>query len=346
MERFWVLLCKVVWGVYLGVELCVLSVVFGWLLVVDTILHYVYTVMVDHWAVLRYELRGKHVFISGCSSGFGLDSTIQLAKKGVFVHANVRSKQGEIDLVEATRAARVEDKVFVYVFDVSDENGVAECKEQIEKRLNGAALWAVVNNAGIPGLETFAEGISMSMYRKTIEVNLVASFNICKQFLPLIRRNLKESGRIINISSVSGRVADRKYACYAASKYGLEGFTDSLRRELISFGVEVVILEPSFFKTKILAQIENDFKSNFAKLTVDQQNAYQPLERRRNLGMEVLRSFLAEDSSQGARDIVRSIEARWPERRAYMGLQSFLLLRYPLDLPSRILDWILYLSYK
>jgi NAD(P)-dependent dehydrogenase (short-subunit alcohol dehydrogenase family) len=345
-EQTLVLVCKVLWGLYVVLETTVLSAVFGWMEVVDSLGSYLYSFLIDQFPVLRYDVKGKHVLVTGCSSGFGLDLVIDLAKRGCFVYANVRSKQGAEELQKSVDAAGLKSNVTVFVFDVVDERGVIECKEKIDKILDGKSLWAVVNNAGV-FTEQFAEAMSMEEFRRIIEVNLVATVSVCRVFLPLLRRNLKQPGRIINISSTAGRIADIRFAAYAASKFGLEGFSDSLRRELITFGVDVIILEPGFFKTKMVvnANAVTD-KELLEKIPAGLRNDYRVLSARKNTLVDPFRYKYVEDPSSAVKDISRSVYARWPRTRAWVGLQAWFMMRFGAAFPSRFMDWYMYLGFR
>eukprot|EP00475_Leptophrys_vorax_P014215 TRINITY_DN2061_c0_g1_i2.p1 TRINITY_DN2061_c0_g1~~TRINITY_DN2061_c0_g1_i2.p1 ORF type:complete len:347 (-),score=87.94 TRINITY_DN2061_c0_g1_i2:1-1041(-) len=339
-----VLFLQVCWGGFLCLQTAVLSI-FWPLVIFDSIRHLLYSALVDLVEALRVDLAGKYALVTGCSSGFGLDISIQLARRGCLVFANVRSKQGATALQKELEAAGVDKSVTIFVFDVVDDVGVQECKEKIEKILDGKPLWAVINNAGV-SVETWAEGIPMSEYRRVMEVNVAAVFSVSKTFLPLLRRDLKQPGRIINISSVAGRIADRKFSCYSASKFALEGLSDSLRREMMYFGVEVVNLNPSYFKTKMVQQLNDDGEATFKKLPLEIQSVYEVQEKKRNRGLDFFRHHLIEDSSYAVKDIVRCVYAKWPVARAYVGLQAWFLLRFGADLPGPLADWWAYLGYR
>lgn len=110
-----------------------------------------------------------------------------------------------------------------------------------------AGLWAVVNNAGIsfPGM---IEWQTVEEMKRVVDVNVWGMVSVTRAFLPLLRRT---KGRVVNIASCLGRVAIRGAAAYCISKFSVQAFSDTLRREMRHFGVTVHIIEPGFFKTNI-----------------------------------------------------------------------------------------------
>eukprot|EP00475_Leptophrys_vorax_P003524 TRINITY_DN12098_c0_g1_i4.p1 TRINITY_DN12098_c0_g1~~TRINITY_DN12098_c0_g1_i4.p1 ORF type:complete len:244 (-),score=59.96 TRINITY_DN12098_c0_g1_i4:43-774(-) len=227
------------YSVFLFVEAVVLASVGLPFLIANSILQVLYSLAVHYFpSVLQVDTKGKHVFITGCDTGFGFAVAKRLHDQGLIVHANCYSKDGAKNLLAATS-----DKLRVYVFDVTDDAAVIHCKEQIDKELAGLPLWAVINNAGIVN-HCFVEGSSMDEVRRVIDVNTIATFCVCKEFLPLLRRDLKTPGRIINVTSLAGRGPAPGLSIYCASKFAVEGFSDSLRRELLYFGIPVTLIEP------------------------------------------------------------------------------------------------------
>src|SRR5258708_19481752 len=136
--------------------------------------------------------------------------------------------------------------------DVTDTASIARAREQVERALAGAPLAGLVNNAGIPAagpLELFP----LDELRRVLEVNLVGAVAVTQAFLPLLKAS---RGRIVNMSSVAGRGALPFLGPYAASKFGLEAVSDSLRRELLPFGVRLVVTQPATSKPPICTKVE------------------------------------------------------------------------------------------
>jgi NAD(P)-dependent dehydrogenase (short-subunit alcohol dehydrogenase family) len=139
------------------------------------------------------------------------------------------------------------------IFDVTDSEAIAEAVTAVGDNLGDAGLYALINNAGVvlPGPLLH---MPLADFRAQVDVNLTGLLDVTQQFLPLLgaRRDAPHApGRIINISSVSGRIAYPFMGGYAASKHGLEGLSDVLRRELMLYGIDVILVEPGTTRTPI-----------------------------------------------------------------------------------------------
>ena len=181
----------------------------------------------------------RSVVVTGASTGIGLDAARELAAQGFQVFGTVRRQEDGAALEQAGVAP--------LLLDVTDETSVRAARDRVLELLAGAPLSALVNNAGIanPGP---VELLDLDAFRQVYEVNVIGVVAVTKAFLPL----LKESrGRIVNISSVSGRVATPFTAPYAASKFALEAISDCLRLELHPFGVLVIVIQPGNVRTPI-----------------------------------------------------------------------------------------------
>ena len=190
----------------------------------------------------------QSVVITGVSSGIGWGTTKVLIEKGFRVFGSVRKKR------DAARLTREFGEHFVpLIFDVTDEPAVKVAAKNVRKQLNGETLFGLVNNAGIAVPAPLIHQ-STDDFRNQIEVNLVSVLVVTKAFVPLLGsdRSLHgKPGRIINISSVGGRIGAPFLGAYAASKHGLEGFSESLRRELMLYGIDVIIVGPGSIATPI-----------------------------------------------------------------------------------------------
>lgn len=190
----------------------------------------------------------KSVVITGVSTGIGWGSTKVLIQNGYRVFGSVRKTQ------DAERLSREFGANFVpLIFDVTEEAAVQAGAQQVREQLNGEKLFGLVNNAGIavpaPLLHQATED-----FRHQIEVNLISVVIVTKAIAPLLGsdRSLRgKPGRIINISSVGGKRGSPFLAAYVASKHGLEGLSESLRRELMLYGIDVIIVGPGAIATPI-----------------------------------------------------------------------------------------------
>lgn len=203
----------------------------------------------------------RSVVITGTSTGIGWSAAKVLLDRGFRVFGSVR---------KAEDAARLQADLganFVpLTFDVTDEAAVLAAAATVRGMLNGERLAGLVNNAGIavagPSLE-----VSLDDYRRQMEINVIGPISVTRAFAPLLGTDdsLKGSpGRIVMISSVSGVNGSPFVGPYSTSKHALEGFSESLRRELIMFGVDVIVIGPAAVKTPIWTKAQETDVSAFA----------------------------------------------------------------------------------
>jgi NAD(P)-dependent dehydrogenase (short-subunit alcohol dehydrogenase family) len=191
-------------------------------------------------------MNGKVALITGSSSGFGLLTTVELAKRGYKVVATMRdtSRRGRLD--EAIGAAGLKDSVDVRRMDITDQGTLFATIEQIIKY--HTRIDVLVNNAGF-AMAGFAEDMRYAEIRQQFETNFFGHVAVTKSVLPVMRA--QKSGHIIMVSSISGLVAQPVVSSYFASKFALEGWSEALRIETHSLGVRVVLVEPGAFATDI-----------------------------------------------------------------------------------------------
>ncbi len=178
----------------------------------------------------------KYVLVTGASTGIGLETTRFLASKGFSVYAGARKKE-DIDNLNSL------ENVVAVKLDVTSSSDIESAFNQISQ----TGLFGLVNNAGVavsgPLLDLTYDDLKFQF-----DVNLFGLHEVTRTFYPL----LKESkGRIVNVSSVAGHIAPPFLGAYSASKFALEAYSDSLRRELDPIGIKVVIIEPGDVKTPI-----------------------------------------------------------------------------------------------
>src|SRR5512138_3488735 len=190
----------------------------------------------------------QSVVVTGVSTGIGWAAAQALILRGFRVFGSVRKVQ------DADRLSREFGENFIpLLFDVTDEPAVQAAARQVSERLNGETLFGLVNNAGIaiPGPLMH---LATDEFRRQLEVNLVSVLIVTKAFLPLLgadRSRRGKPGRIVNISSTSGRNGFPFVGAYVTTKHGLEGFSETLRRELMLYGIDVIIVAPGAIATPI-----------------------------------------------------------------------------------------------
>lgn len=188
----------------------------------------------------------KIALVTGASSGFGLLTSIELAKAGFRVVATMRDLRRRARLEQAVAATGVGSKIDVRALDVTKFDliqGFADTVVQDYGRLD-----VLVNNAGFV-VAGFAEDITLDELRLQFETNFFGAVAMTNAALPTMRR--QRSGHIIQVSSINGLQGAVATSSYAASKFALEGWSESLRLEMNSLGVHVVIVEPGAFATDI-----------------------------------------------------------------------------------------------
>jgi NAD(P)-dependent dehydrogenase (short-subunit alcohol dehydrogenase family) len=204
----------------------------------------------------------KQVVITGVSTGIGHASVKVLIDRGYKVFGSVRNSE------DAGRLQAEFGDLFVpLLFDVTDEPAVQAEAERVNQMLGSATLDGLVNNAGIEVAGPLAY-LPTAQFRHQLEVNLLGPFVVTKAFLPLLGADparKEKPGRIVNISSTSARIAGPFAGAYAASKFGLEGFSESLRRELILFGIDVILIRPGAIVTPIWQKSDTGLTEQFGE---------------------------------------------------------------------------------
>lgn len=190
----------------------------------------------------------KAVLVTGASTGIGRASVKVLLDADFKVFGSVRKESDG-----AALRAEFGEKFSPLIFDVTDEAGIRTAVEEVSAALGDATLAGLVNNAGVAVGGPLAH-LPLEEFRHQIEVNLLGVFSVTQAFLPLLgadRARRGRPGRIVNISSVAGKMSAPFMGPYSASKHGLEAMSTSLRRELMLYGIDVVIVAPGAVATPI-----------------------------------------------------------------------------------------------
>uniref|UniRef100_A0A670J1Y0 Hydroxysteroid 17-beta dehydrogenase 2 n=2 Tax=Podarcis muralis TaxID=64176 RepID=A0A670J1Y0_PODMU len=187
----------------------------------------------------------KAVLITGSDSGIGHALAKYLDSLGFTVFATVLNERGAG--AEKLRQS-CSDRLSVLQLDITNSVQIKEAYLEVRRKLQGADLWGVINNAGVLGLPGDGELLPMQSYKQCMDVNFFGPVELSKAFLPLLR---KSKGRLINISSMAGGIPMPGFAAYGASKAALSMFSGVMRQELSKWGIKVSVLHPSGFKTCI-----------------------------------------------------------------------------------------------
>ncbi len=192
--------------------------------------------------------------ITGASTGIGLATCKVLLGAGWRVFGSVR-KESDAARLQAELGGDFE----ALVFDVTDASSIERAASAVALRLSGAKLQGLVNNAGIAIFGALAF-VPLDQFRQQLEVNLTGVLAVTQAFLPQLGMDRSLSGRpgrIVQISSMGGKLAAPFLGPYVASKHGLEGLSESLRRELLLFGIDVIVIGPGAVKTPIWDKAES-----------------------------------------------------------------------------------------
>src|SRR3954453_16478778 len=209
----------------------------------------------------------QSVVITGASTGIGWATAKLLLDRGFRVFGSVR-KQADVDRLKEQFGANI----VPLLFDVTNEAAVLAAAREVRAALNGETLTGLVNNAGI-AVAGPVLGLAADEFRRQMDVNVIGPIISTQAFGPLLGSDpsLKgPKGRIVMISSVAGKNGNPLMAAYSASKHAIEGLSESLRREMMLFGIDVVIIAPCAVKTPIWSKAEQ------IDLSVYQNSPYLP----------------------------------------------------------------------
>uniref|UniRef100_A0ABM5FNF0 17-beta-hydroxysteroid dehydrogenase type 6-like n=1 Tax=Pogona vitticeps TaxID=103695 RepID=A0ABM5FNF0_9SAUR len=279
------------------------------------------------------KLTEKYVFITGCDSGFGNLLARQLDTRGMQVLAACLTQKGAEELEKATSG-----RLKTTILDVTSTESVATAMEWVKACVGDKGLWGLVNNAGVGTALNPNEWLTKDDFENVIHVNLLGMIDVTLHMLPLVRR---ARGRVVNVASVMGRLAPFGGG-YCPSKYGVEAFSDSLRRELFPFGVQVSIIEPGAFATPIIQTGIESFKARWSRAPSDAREAYgQPyFEEYYRLLQELLRGgssnlHLVTDK------IEHALTSCHPRTRYSAGWDAKLFYLPVSYLPTSLADYVL-----
>jgi NAD(P)-dependent dehydrogenase (short-subunit alcohol dehydrogenase family) len=255
----------------------------------------------------------KTILITGCSTGLGFAAARAFAERGYRVIATVRSED------DARRVkAECKGNIHSVICDVTVKEQVAELPGTVRRITGDGVLDGLINNAGIilaPGPVEFQK---MEDIRAQFDVNVFGMMAVTIALLPLLGTAgpvRKQPGRIINISSIEGRVASPFISAYAATKHAIEGFSHSLRRELRLFGIKVIIAAPGGIQTEM-------FRKNTFPVGPLVGTAYEGAFRKLNSLVKQMEKESA-SAEEVARFLVRVFEARRPKAR-YAHSRTFM----------------------
>jgi len=278
---------------------------------------------------MSVSTNSKVVLITGCSSGFGLYTAAHLSSKGYRVVATMRNLEKQSSL--QSEVSRHKGQIDILQLDVTDNNSIKEAIKQVAAQYGYIDI--LVNNAGY-GLGGFFEDLTEEEIRHSMETNFFGVQAVTREVIPLMRQ--RKQGKIINISSVSGFSTSPAFGAYNASKWALEGFSESLRYELKFFGIDVLLIEPGTYKTKIFTENAR-YASNFD----NPQSPYYPISQ--FLKKRVVDYFkdCHKDIEEVPELIEKLIKSPNPSFRSIPDIESQMLYILRKILPFRVYSFLL-----
>ena len=267
------------------------------------------------------------VIVTGASTGIGAATARELAARGFHVLAGVRRQRD----ADAISGPGIEPQIL----DITNADHVRALATRVAEDPQGRAVRALVNNAAV-GVNAPVEAFSLDAWRQLFEVNFFGHIHMTQTLLPAL---IRSKGRVINISSVGGRIAGATYGPYAGTKFALEAVSDALRREIAPLGVQVVVVEPGAVRTEMPGRAIASANELASNMTPAQSQRYGGL-------LQAIAAQTAYHTRSGlpaeaaAQVIAKAITARTPRTRYTVGRDAALLSCLARILPDRTLDFI------
>ncbi|EMY8531589.1 SDR family oxidoreductase [Bacillus paranthracis] len=280
------------------------------------------------------KMNKKIAVITGASSGFGLLTTIELAKKDYFVIATMRNLKKQVNLLSQANQLNLQQNIKIQQLDVIDQNSLHNFQLFL-KGINKVDL--LINNAGYAN-GGFVEEIPVEEYRKQFETNLFGAISITQLVLPYMRE--QQSGKIINISSISGQVGFPGLSPYVSSKYALEGWSESLRLEVKPFGIDVALVEPGSYNTNIW-EVGKQLATNQSDTTSPYKEYMDKIQKHMNSGSDTFGNPI-----DVAKKIVDIAEAKRTTLRYPIGKGVKFMILAKKILPWRLWEYLVLRNLK
>jgi len=269
----------------------------------------------------------QSILITGCSSGIGLHAALTLSARGYQVFATARKAQDVADLQAKGLTA--------FQLDLTEAESISQAVTQVLEQTGGRLDFLFNNGAyGQPGA---LEDLPTQALREQFESNVFGWHELTKQIIPVMKR--QGHGRIIQCSSVLGFVSMAYRGAYNASKYAIEGLTDTLRLELKSANIAVVLLQPGPINTQFRSNALTAFQTNIDIEASDHKQQYhQQLER---LTSEKSNAPFTLEALDVTKALIHALESKKPKLRYRITTPTKLFAIFKRILPARILDYLL-----
>lgn len=280
------------------------------------------------------KMNKKVAIITGASSGFGLLTTLELAKKDYLVIATMRNLEKQANLLSQATQLNLLHNITVQQLDITDQNSIHNFQLFL-KEINRVDL--LINNAGYAN-GGFVEEIPVEEYRKQFETNLFGAISITQLVLPYMRE--QQSGKIINISSISGQVGFPGLSPYVSSKHALEGWSESLRLEVKPFGIDVALVEPGSYNTNIW-EVGKQLATNQSDTTSPYKEYMDKIQKHINSGSDTFGNPI-----DVANKIVEIVESKRTNLRYPIGKGVKFMIFAKKILPWRLWEYLVLRSFK
>ena len=276
------------------------------------------------------------VLITGSSTGLGAACALEMDRLGWRVFAGVRSQEAARRLVEQARNKQKTSRLVPLTIDVTGADSIEAAAAEIREARGPSGLDALVNNAGI-AVSGPLEVVKIERIRRQLEVNVVGQIAVTQAMLPMLRA---ARGRIVNMGSVSGRLAGPYLGPYCASKFALEAISDSLRVELAPWGISVSLIEPVSVVSDIWDKALEEIERKKAETPPAARELYDEVfEKMTKLTNDCVKMALPVEKVTKA--VRHALTARRPKTR-YLVARPLGKVLLPLfcALPDRMRDWI------
>lgn len=251
----------------------------------------------------------KVALVTGSSSGIGFETSLALAREGYYTYSTMRYVTKGNTIKDVAKKENL--KIEVLELDVNKDETIRNCVNQILKEKNRIDI--LVNNAGY-GLFGCLEDISMEELKAQFETNFFGVVRMLQAVLPVMRK--QKSGIVVNVSSVAGRIGFPVSPAYISSKFALEGLSESLRYELMPFGIKVVIIEPGVIKTNFMSSVKRAAKTD---------SVYKEITNKVISGITMM-AGMGTPAEEVAKTIMKAIKSENPLPRYSVGNDAAMFL--------------------
>ena len=275
------------------------------------------------------------VLITGCSSGIGLSAALTLHRRGYRVFASAR-KETDVKILQQ------QGLIDSLMLDIEDSDSIQRGLAEVLAK-TGGTLDALINNAGyaIPGA---VEDLSRDLMRKQFETNVFGTMELTNRVIPIMRQ--QGSGRIIQVTSILGIIAMPYRGAYNASKFALEGFSNTLRMELRDSPIKVIMIVPGPIATRFRQNSVAVYDKTLKGKDSVHQDRYHKMSAQFTTPAPKSEKLFTLPPEAVVDKMITALESKRPSAHYYIGLPAKLFAFLRRLLPDCCLDWVLDLSLR